>query len=245
MWFSILGLGFIFLMTSLGALTITFVKKNHDLKLKPIIYGFSGGIMLASSIFSLLIPSIEGKEGINLILPFCGFFIGGLVFILIDFINFDIFKNKVNSSKKMSMVFLSITLHNIPEGLAVGLAFGLGIHLQSDPMIWSALALAIGIGIQNYPEGLAISLPLYQEGFSKKKAMAIGIISGVVEPIFGILGILLLSYLTPILPFLLAFASGAMMIVTLSEMVCETKGSWGKMFLILGFMIMMTLDLIL
>ncbi len=239
------GLLFIFAMTSIGSLSILFYKKDQmNEKLRSIIYGFSGGIMLASSIFSLLLPSIKTHD--TIFLSFTGFFVGGLIFIFVDRLKINIFKDKIRDSKKLSLVFLSMTLHNIPEGLSVGLSFALAMKQGLDyAYLIPSLSLAFGIGIQNIPEGLAIALPLHTQGFSKPKAISLGVVSGAVEPIFGLCGFLLIEALTMALPFLLALAAGAMMIVTFFELFSEVQKEWGKIFLLIGFLLMMGLDVLL
>ncbi len=245
-FYAIGGLLFIFLMTSLGALSAIFCKKEFlSETLKSIIYGLSGGIMLASAIFSLLIPSLNFDN--QIIFPLLGFFVGGLIFILIDRLQLDLFKNKIKDSKRLSLVFVSMTLHNIPEGLSVGLSFALAIKCGGDitSSLIPSLSLAFGIGIQNIPEGLAIALPLHQQGMKKSHAILLGIFSGTVEPLFGLMGLLLVESLNVAMPFLLALAAGAMMIVTFFELFSEVKNEKGKIFLLIGFIIMMGLDVLL
>ena len=245
---SIFGICFIFLMTCLGALLIFLFKREIKEKFKVFLLSFSGGIMLASSIWSLLVPSIEQSSGYGsfAFLPACvGFLLGCLFMFLLDFFVERTQKNgtKLSANKKM---FFALSIHNIPEGLSVGVALGSALIAGNSISIMGALSLALGIGIQNIPEGLAVSLPMYQETGKRSKAFFYGVFSGIFEPIAAILGLLLSSFFSFLLPWLLAFAGGTMIYTIVNELMPETQteqhkllGTWG---FIAGFIIMMLLD---
>jgi len=249
------GLGFIFLMTCLGAATVFFFHRSSTKKFQQIFLGFAAGIMVAASIWSLLIPAIEEAEAHALsgwIPAACGFVLGALFLLTLDNVipHLHPFSNTpegpVSSSKRTTLLISAVTLHNIPEGMAVGLSFALAAE-HNDPMMYSsAFALALGIGIQNFPEGAAISLPLLQEGLSKHKAFALGCMSGVVEPVFGFLAMLLAVLLAPVMPWLLSFAAGAMIYVVVEELIPEAQldehSHAGTLGFMAGFLIMMVLD---
>jgi len=212
--------------------------------------GLAAGVMIAASFFSLLNPALSLSEELDMIpwlVAFIGFFSGGLLLFIGDKVFPKIINHaKENKSKRALMLVLSITLHNIPEGLAIGVAFGSIAYGIKGATALSALLLAIGIGIQNFPEGTAVSLPLRREGFSRKKAFVIGSLTGVVEPICGLIGALLVLKVRMVLPFLLAFAAGAMIYVVVEELIPESQSNKSKdvmaLFTILGFSIMMILD---
>ncbi len=236
---SFLATFFTFLITSLGS-SLVFLFKNIKKDIMDICLSLSAGIMLAASYFSLINPSIElsNKLNISLLYIFLGFIFGGLLILL---------GNKIyKKNSKVSNLIFSITLHNIPEGLAIGVAFGSILYSLEGSNLSSALVLALGIGIQNFPEGSAISLPLRREGFSRKKSFIIGSLSGLVEPISGVLGCILALQVRYILPFLLSFAAGAMIYVVIIELIPESQTNKRKdlmaLFSILGFTIMMILD---
>ena len=230
---------FTFFITSLGS-SIVFIFKNIKKDIMDICLSLSSGIMLSASFWSLLNPSIElsNKLNISLIFVFIGFILGGLLILL---------GNKIHkNSNKISNLIFSITLHNIPEGLAIGVAFGSILYNLEGANITSALILALGIGIQNFPEGSAVALPLRREGYSRKKSFIIGSLTGIVEPIFGIIGAILAIQIQYILPFLLSFAAGAMIYVVIIELIPESQTNEKKdlmaLFSIIGFLIMMILD---
>ena len=229
---------FTFLITSLGA-SIVFIFKNIKKDIMDICLSISAGIMLSASFFSLINPSIElsNKLNISLIFIFIGFILGGLLILV---------GNKIYNNNKTSNLIFSITLHNIPEGLAIGVAFGSILYNLEGATLSSAFILALGIGIQNFPEGSAISLPLRRNGLSRKKSFLIGSLSGIVEPISGIIGCLLALQVQYILPFLLSFAAGAMIYVVIIELIPESQTNEKKdlmaLFSIIGFTIMMILD---
>lgn len=233
---------FTWFITSLGSAIVFFFKKVNSFVLDTML-AISGGIMLAAAIFSLLIPSIDSG---NITTTSIGFILGGLLLIVGDII-FDKYltkkkSNNIKGIKRSLMLIFSITLHNIPEGLAIGVAFGTKNNLIG------ATILAIGIGIQNFPEGSAISLPLRREGLSRTKSFLYGFLSGIVEPISALLGFYMVTQISNILPLLLAFAAGAMIYVVVSELVPECEKSKYKnlmsLLFLIGFVIMMLLDVI-
>lgn len=236
-------------VTSLGA-AIVFAFKKVNGSILDAMLGLSAGVMIAASFFSLLAPAIDEANSLGMVswlVVAIGFLCGGIFLIASDKIFDKVLSKKSNSnSKKRSlMLIFSITIHNIPEGLAVGVAFG-SIGTAPGATVAAAFMLAIGVAIQNFPEGCAVSLPLRRENYSRKKAFVYGMLSGIVEPIAGIIGCLLVVYITNILPFFLAFAAGAMIYVAVSELIPESQKNKRKnlmsLFTILGFAIMMMLD---
>lgn len=239
-------------VTALGALVVCFFK-NLNKKVLDTILGFSAGVMLAAAFWSLIDPSIElsGKLGyIPWLLPAIGFICGGLFVLLSDKFLDKALKNKQDlknapSLKRSILLISAITIHNIPEGMAIGVAFGgLASGVEGVSLI-GAIMLAVGIGIQNFPEGAAVALPLRSEGYSRKKSFFIGQASALVEPISAVIGAILVMYIESILPFLLAFAAGAMIIVASRELLpeaVEEHKNLATVGLILGFIIMMVLD---
>ena len=250
------GIGFIFLMTCLGSATVFFFRKAVPEKFRQIFLGFAAGVMIAASVWSLLIPAVEAAEQrgqIGWIPAACGFILG--VFFLLGLDNLiphlhpfsDTREGPASSSKRTTLLMFAVTLHNIPEGMAVGLSFALAAQNNGDPAMYaSAVALALGIGIQNFPEGAAISLPLRQEGISTVKAFGMGCLSGAVEPVFGFLAALLAAWIAPVMPWLLSFAAGAMMYVVIEELIPEAHLSEhthaGTLSVMTGFLLMMALD---
>ena len=236
---------FTYLMTALGASIVFFFKKISK-NVMDAMLGFAAGVMTAASYFSLLSPAIESCDELNLtpwLISFIGFFCGGLLLFIADKI-FNKLLNKKN--KRILMLISSITIHNIPEGLAVGIAFGSIFYGINGATLISAIMLAIGIGIQNFPEGSAVSIPLLREGISRKKAFFYGQLSAIVEPLFGVLGAILILKVQILLPFFLSFAAGAMIYVVVSELIPESQSNEKKelmaIFTIIGFSIMMILD---
>lgn len=252
---ALFGTLFTYFMTALGA-SIVFLFKNYNKKILDGMLGFAAGVMIAASFWSLLAPSIELSRQMNknpIIPTAIGFLFGGFFIRLIDFIlpHLHMGESKpegISSSfKRVVLLTLAVTIHNIPEGLAVGVAFGsLGIE-GSPTSVFGAMALAFGIGIQNLPEGAAISLPLKKEGLSSFKSFFIGQISGIVEPVFGILGAFLVIVAKHILPYALSFAAGAMIYVVVEELIPESQNSKNTdiatVGTLLGFVIMMILDI--
>lgn len=248
------GTGFTFLMTSLGAAMVFFFKTKISDNIQRIFLGFAAGVMIAASVWSLLIPSMEeaAQMGLPGWLPAAGGFILGIAFLmLLDSVlphlhpGMQQAEGLSTSWKRTTMLMLAVTLHNIPEGMAVGLAFALAAQ-NSRGDYAAAMALALGIGIQNFPEGAAISLPLRQEGFSRRKSFAYGALSGIVEPLFGVLVVLAAGSIKPMMPWLLAFAAGAMMYVVVEELIPEAHlgehSNVGTLGVMAGFLIMMVLD---
>ncbi len=236
-------------MTTLGAAVVFFFKKEVSAACNSLFFGFASGLMIAASIWSLILPSIEGASSFGkwAFLPSAiSIILGGLFLVVIDKILAAINKKKGPYLSKSSKLFLAVTLHNIPEGLAVGLSFGSAMVIGTQSAVMGALALAVGIGIQNFPEGAAISLPMLQKSHSKFRSFMFGMLSGVVEPIMAVIGFFLSTQLSSLMPWFLAFSAGAMLFVVAEELIPEAKlsakssiGSWG--FLI-GFVLMMVLD---
>ncbi|MDR0840670.1 MAG: ZIP family metal transporter [Christensenellaceae bacterium] len=250
------GLGFIFLMTTCGAATVFFFRKAGNAALQKIFLGFAAGVMIAASVWSLLIPAIEQAEAAGHIgwIPAALGFIGGVAFLLLlDKLTphlhpaENVQEGPPTSAKRTTLLISAVTLHNIPEGMAVGLAFALAAQQGGDEGLYaSAIALALGIGIQNFPEGAAVALPLRQEGLSAGKAFWMGCASGAVEPVFGCVTVLLASLIAPAMPWLLAFAAGAMMYVVIEELIPEAHlgehSDVGTLGALAGFLVMMILD---
>lgn len=234
--------------TILGsALVFAFKKVNRNVM--DAMLGMAGGVMIAASFFSLIAPAIEYAENIGQISWLTislGFLTGGILLFLMDKFSSKLLsiKGHDNSSKRIFMLLFSITIHNIPEGLVVGLTFGSLVY--GNISLSTACMLALGIAIQNFPEGSALSLPMRREGMSRKKAFFLGQISGIVEPIAGVLGALLVLKVEPILPFMLSFAAGAMIYVVVEELIPESQTNKRKdlmaFFTLIGFVIMMVLD---
>lgn len=241
---------FTFFLTSLGS-SLIFIFKNTNKKFLDIMLGFAGGVMIAASFWSLLTPAIDRAEELGYIswlVSSIGFLTGGLFISLTSFILNKIdFKEKQYKDFKSSFLIASATtIHNIPEGLAVGVAFGSLACGVPGVTLTSALMLTLGIGIQNFPEGIAVSFPLKRSGMSSMKSFIYGSMSGIVEPIFCMIGFLLSTIVSIILPFLLAFSAGAMIIVVISELVPEASKenkNISTLGFILGFVIMMILDI--
>ena len=244
-----------FIGTSLGAAAVFLMKNKVSPKIEKTLLGFASGVMIAASIWSLLIPSMEMAEEQGKIawLPaLIGFFAGVLFLLAIDSIvphlhlNADKPEGVKSRFSKISMMLFAVTIHNIPEGMAVGVAYAGAASGNSGMTIAGAFALSIGIAIQNFPEGAIISLPLKGEGISKGKAFLLGILSGVVEPIGGLITILLASRIVPLLPYMLSFAAGAMFYVVVEELIPEAHSgdhsNLGTIGAALGVALMMVLD---
>lgn len=237
---------FTYFITALGASLVFFFKKVNR-KILDLMMGFAAGVMIAASFWSLISPAIELAHElgrISYLEPAIGFFLGGL-FIIVS----DILLNKRikvdNKTKRTLLLTTSVTLHNIPEGMAIGVAFGILALGIPEASLISAILLAIGIGIQNFPEGICIAMPLRGDGATRKKAFFLGQASAIVEPIAGVLGIFFALSIQSILPFILSFSAGAMIAVVCSELIPEsfkdnkTIASFG---VLLGFIVMMVLD---
>ena len=259
--YTIIGFILITLGTTLGS-ALVFLFKKISLKTRVIFNGFASGVMLSASIFSLLLPALNDQsnnylpENLKWIIVVFGLILGfGFLYLLDKIIphihqdnNFEegIKTNKISRNTKL---FFAILLHNIPEGFSVGIAFGVAFSTNdlTSPLFLSGLMLSIGMALQNFPEGAAISLPLLEEGFSRKKAFAFGTLTGIVEPIAAIFGLLLATFVSEILPWALAFSAGCMIYVIIEELIPDSQnenthhlGTWS--FLI-GFVIMMILDI--
>lgn len=241
-----LGTGFAFLMTVSGAATVFLFRKQVNEGLQKIFLGFASGIMIAASIWSLIIPAIEQAEasgGLPWIPAALGFLFGGLFLLIVD----GIFAKCTNRMNRANLLVFAVTLHNIPEGMAVGLAFALAAqNIDQRELYAAAFALALGIGVQNFPEGAAVSLPLRQEGMPAKKAFLYGVLSAAVEPMFGMMVVLVSGFIRPAMPWLLSFAAGAMIYVVVEELIPEANDSGrshrGTIGSMAGFLIMMILD---
>lgn len=248
------------LLTALGSATVVFLKSPNQ-KILNLMLGFAAGVMIAASFWSLLQPAIERAEALNTtpayITATLGF-VSGAVFMWISDKIVCFTQQQVGSAKpneklnRIIMLVLSITMHNIPEGLAVGVAFG---ALRSENITFEnmmgAITIAIGIGLQNFPEGAAVSLPLRREGYSRKKSFLLGQASGMVEPVAGVIGAILVVYIEHFLPFALSFAAGAMILVAVHELIPECQQNqkeqpyYATMGIIAGFATMMLLDVML
>ena len=246
--YSILGILIPFIGTTLGSFFVFFMKKDMSENFQKITVGFAAGVMIAASVWSLILPSVEMAENqgiISWIPAFAGLALGVGFLILINKFATKI-ENKKNG-KKLNMLMFSVTLHNIPEGMAVGVCFAGFLAGNSGIGLLEAMLLAIGIAIQNIPEGAIISMPLKMEGKTKKRAFLYGVLSGIVEPIAALITVLLLNIVVPILPYLLSFAAGAMIYVVAEELIPEMhigkKTSNGIVGLTLGFAVMMILDI--
>ena len=251
----ILGVLIPFAGTTLGAFLVFFMRNKINDLVEKILLGFAGGVMIAASVWSLIIPSIEQSSDMgkwSFVPAAVGIALGVLFLLILDSIipHLHVRSEKpegVQSKlKKTTMLVFAVTLHNIPEGMAVGVALAGAYYGSSGITMTAALVLSIGIAIQNMPEGAIISMPLKGEGFSKPKAFFYGMLSGIVEPIFAVITILLTSIITPILPYLLSFAAGAMIYVVIEELIPESQNgehtNWSTISFIVGFLLMMILD---
>ena len=245
-----------FLGTVLGSAMVFFMKKEMDAKLGKLLLGFASGVMIAASVWSLLIPAIEMSEeqGKWSWLPATAGFLLGMGFLLlldslVPHLHIDSEKPEGMKSgfRKTTMLVLAVTLHNLPEGMAVGVTFAGAMLAGTGITMAGALALAVGIAIQNFPEGAIISMPLRSAGASKGKAFLYGVLSGIVEPVGSIITILLAAQVVPILPYLLAFAAGAMSYVVVEELIPEAQAgehtNIGTVGVAIGFALMMVLDI--
>ena len=249
------GIAIPFLGTTLGAAMVFFMKNKINNKVEKTLLGFASGVMVAASVWSLLMPSIEmaGEQKIISWIPATiGLLLGILFLLVLDSIipHLHLKNSKPeglkSKLKKTTMMVLAVTLHNIPEGMAVGVLFAGALSQNSGVTMAGAFALAIGIAIQNFPEGAIISMPLKGEGMSKPKAFLCGTLSGIVEPIGAVITILLTSAIVRVLPYLLSFAAGAMLYVVVEELIPESQNgehsNLGTIGFAIGFAIMMILD---
>lgn len=244
--------------TTLGSSFVFLMRKRMPTLLQKALTGFAAGVMVAASVWSLLIPSIEmtGKVGMASIIPAIVGFLFGILFLL--FLDDIIPHQHIDSNQsegpkshlsKTSKLVFAVTLHNIPEGMAVGVALAAAMKESAYMSMAGAIALSLGIAIQNFPEGAIVSMPLRAAGNSRMRSFVMGTLSGVVEPIGAILTILLASVVLPVLPYLLAFAAGAMMYVVVEELIPETQegrhSNIGTIGFAVGFLLMMVLDVLL
>jgi ZIP family zinc transporter len=251
----LIGLAIPLIGTVLGSAMVIFVKKGFKERMQKILLGFASGVMIAASIWSLLQPAIDMSQSrgeAGWIQASMGFMAGVIFLLILDHLIPHLHAEDHKREglpanfKDSTMLMLAVTLHNIPEGMAVGVVFA-GV-LANNPLITysSAIVLAIGIAIQNFPEGAIISMPMAANGKSKKKAFLMGCLSGIVEPIAGIITILITSTIESNLPFLLSFAAGAMIYVVVEELVPESQdgehSDWATMAVAIGFVIMMSMD---
>jgi ZIP family zinc transporter len=243
-------------MTCLGSAMVFFFRNQSSRTLQTLFLGFAAGIMIAAAVFGLLVPAIEEAEargGIGWAAAAGGFALGVLFLLLLDRLiphlhpETNTVEGPFSSLRRTTLLVFAVTLHNIPEGMAVGLSFALAAQHSEDPSMYaSALALALGIGIQNFPEGAAVALPLRQEGMGRAKSFLIGCLSGAVEPVFGILTALAAAFIAPYMPWLLSFAAGAMFYVVVEELIPESHlgehSNAGTLAVMAGFLLMMILD---
>ena len=251
----LIGLLIPFAGTALGSAMVFLMRDKMNEKVEKILLGFAAGVMVAASVWSLLIPSIEMAEERNIIgwLPAAvGFIIGIMFLFLLDHIiphlhlGSDEPEGPKTKAKKTTMMVFAVTLHNIPEGMAVGVALAAAFAENSGITMAAAIALSVGIAIQNFPEGAIVSMPLKEEGLTKSKAFMLGTMSGIVEPVAGLITILLTALVVPVLPYILAFAAGAMLYVVVEELIPESQighhSNLGTIGFAIGFMLMMILD---
>lgn len=249
---SLIATLFTWSVTALGASLVFFFKKVNR-NVMDAMLGFAAGVMIAASFWSLLEPGISLAEELGKnawFIAALGFLSGGVVLYIGDKVCNKLMKRlkKTNhdSFKRSFLLITSITLHNIPEGLAVGVAFGSLVYNMNEAAILAAIVFAIGIGLQNFPEGSAVSLPLRREGYSRGKSFMYGQLSGIVEPISGVVGAILVSKVQNVLPFFLCFAAGAMIYVVVEELIPESQSNKCKdlmaFFTLIGFTVMMVLD---
>lgn len=249
------GISLPFLGTALGSAMVFFMKRNMNRKVEKLLLGFAAGVMIAASVWSLLIPSIEMAEkqnGVVWIPALTGFLLGMLFLLLLDslipHLHLDGEKPEGIPSclGRSTMLVLAVTLHNVPEGMAVGVTFAGVLVGDTGITMAGAFVLALGIAIQNFPEGAIISMPMCSSGASRKKAFFYGVLSGLVEPVGAVLTIFLTGLIVPFLPYFLAFAAGAMIYVVVEELIPEAQSGKhtdiGTIGVALGFSLMMVLD---
>lgn len=251
----LIGLLIPFLGTTVGSGMVFLLKNNINKSVEKLLLGFAGGVMMAASVWSLLIPSMEMSEQqgkITWLAPSIGFLLGIVFLLILDSIIPHIHLDKKKPEgvrtklKNVTMLVLAVTLHNIPEGMAVGVIFAGALIGNTGITVAGAISLAIGIAIQNFPEGAIISMPLKSEGISKTRAFLYGTLSGIVEPISALITIVITESIVPILPYILAFSAGAMVYVVIEELIPESQigehSNIGTVGVALGFVIMMILD---
>lgn len=254
----IIGLLIPFFGTVLGSAFVFFMKKDMPVLLQKALLGFASGVMVAASVWSLLIPSIEmsSEAGKGAVIPaVIGFLLGMAFLLFIDYITPHLHigddhpEGPRSKLSRTAMLSLAVTIHNLPEGMAVGVVLAGALQSNLGISAAGALAMSLGIAIQNIPEGAIISMPMRAEGNSRMRSFLLGSLSGIVEPIGGLIVILLASIMTPILPYMLAFAAGAMMYVVIEELIPETSegehSNLGTIGFAIGFALMMVLDVVL
>ncbi len=250
-----LGLLIPFIGTSLGASCVFFLKKDLNLSIQKALTGFAAGVMVAASIWSLIVPAIEQSVQMErwAFLPaFIGFWFGILFLLLLDHIiphlhrSINQIEGPASTLNRIAMIVLAVTLHNIPEGMAVGVVYAGLVGGSETISTGGALALSLGIAIQNFPEGAIISMPLFAEGKSKPKSFWLGVLSGAVEPLFGALTVIVAALVVPAMPYFLSFAAGAMLYVVVEELIPEMSAgkhsNIGVVAFAIGFSLMMALD---
>ena len=234
------GLLIPFLGTSLGAAFVFLLRRDFSPRLTSPLYGFAGGVMTAASIWSLLLPAIESATAMGTAALFAamgGFLLGGASLLLLD--------RLLPEGEEGSQLFWAVTIHNVPEGMAIGVVLAAFLSGSEGVTAMGALSLAIGVAVQNVPEGAVISLPLHAKGLPRARAFLRGVLSGAVEPVAGAAALVAASRVTPMLPFLLSYAAGCMIYVVVKELVpaaCGEKGYWGAALFFAGFTVMMVLD---
>ncbi len=251
----IIGLIIPFAGTSLGSACVFLMKKNLKKEVEKSLMGFAAGVMVAASVWSLLLPSMEKSASmgkLSFIPAAVGFWVGTLFLLALDrliphlHINVEQAEGPKSALKKTTMMILAVALHNIPEGMTVGVVYAGWLSGDMNITLGGALALAIGIAIQNFPEGAIISMPLHAQGMKKGRAFLSGVVSGVVEPVGAILTLIAAGLIVPALPYLLSFAAGAMIYAVVEELIPEMSegrhSNIGTVFFALGFTVMMVLD---
>ena len=256
--YTLMGTGFTCLATVMGAAMVFFFRKDMSSNTQKIFLGFAAGVMTAAAVWSLLIPAMDmaREAGQSPILPVGGGFVLGAVMLmaldrLLPHLHLDSEQPEGLPArlKRTTMLVLAVTLHNIPEGMAVGLSFAVAARDISSGSLAAAMALALGMALQNFPEGAAVALPLRSEGLSKPRAFVYGALSGVVEPIFGLLTVLAAGSIAGVMPWLLSLAAGAMIYVVVEELIPEAHlgehSHVGTVSVMAGFLVMMLLDVML
>lgn len=244
-----------FLGTTLGAAMVFLMRNNLNETVQKILSGFAAGVMVAASIWSLIVPAMDQSSDMgkfSFVPALVGILLGVGFLLLLDcliphmHLNSDEPEGLTSHWKKTTMLVLAVTLHNMPEGMAAGVVLAGAYFGNGAISMTGALTLAIGIAIQNFPEGAIISMPLKSKGFSKPKSFLYGTLSGIVEPIFAIITILLTRFISPVLPYLLSFAAGAMLYVVVEELIPQSQSgkhtNWSTLSFIFGFVLMMVLD---
>ncbi len=243
--FALAGTGFAAMMTALGASMVFVLGKGCSPFFHRLLLGFAGGVMISASVFSLLNPAMAQAEEMGIVpwIPAVGGSALGIAFLMV----MDWLMPRLRAKEdKNFLLVIAVVLHNIPEGMAVGISCAVAAVSGDPAMITAAMALALGVGIQNFPEGAAISLPLYQQGMSRRRAFAMGAMSGMMEPVFGVATVLAVGTVAPLLPWLLSFAAGAMLYVVVEELIPEAnlnrKYHSGTLGVLTGFLLMMILN---